>query len=153
MKPRKSYKICIYQLHELKIHLHKTVHVLAGVAQLVGALSIHQKVEGSIPGQSTCLGWGFSPWLGCVQEATDVSPSLSPSLPLSLKAISMFLGEDTERKEGRQERESERKEGRGRDGKKRREKKERTGRKKVLKINSWKINFLTHTHYIICSNI
>ena len=37
---------------------------LAGMAQLVGASSYNWKVAGSIPGQGTCLGWGFDPWSG-----------------------------------------------------------------------------------------
>ena len=51
-----------------------------------------KKIVGSIPEQGTCLGYGFSPQLGHIQEALiDVSvsyqcllPSLSPSIPLSL---------------------------------------------------------------------
>ena len=46
---------------------HKTA--LAGVAQLVGRQPSKQKVTGSIPNQSTCLGCG--PSLGRVQEATN----------------------------------------------------------------------------------
>ena len=37
---------------------------LAGVAQLVGALSHNWKVVGSIPGQVTYLGCGFDPLSG-----------------------------------------------------------------------------------------
>ena len=61
----------------------------------VGWASCHKAKDrwftGSIPGQGTLLGWGFSPWLGHKQEATNhlshrcFSPSLFPSLPLSLK--------------------------------------------------------------------
>ena len=49
------------------------------VAQLLGAssLPVHQKVAGSIPGQSTYLGCRFSPQLGHIQEAIDVSLSSS----------------------------------------------------------------------------
>ena len=63
---------------------------------------VNQKVADSTPGQGTCLGCGFSPWSGCVWEATNpcfclnrcFSSFLSPSLPLSLKSISMFSNED-----------------------------------------------------------
>ena len=62
---------------------------------------INQKVVGSIPGQGACLGCGFSPWWGHVQEATNgcfshqcLSPSHPPSLSLSLQSISMPSGED-----------------------------------------------------------
>ena len=37
---------------------------LARVAQSVGALACRLKGPGSIPGQGTGLGCGFSPWLG-----------------------------------------------------------------------------------------
>ena len=51
------------------------------------------KFVGSIPSRGTGLGCGFSPQWGCIREATDqcslsdrcLPPSLSPSLPLSLK--------------------------------------------------------------------
>ena len=65
--------------------------------------SIEQGVMKSIPVQDTCLGCGFGPWLRCIWEATDwcfsltsmfLSLSLFPSLPLSLKAVSMSVGED-----------------------------------------------------------
>ena len=53
---------------------------------------INQKVTGSIPGQGTCLGCGFSPQSGCIQEATDcyfcltlMFLSLSLFSPLSKK--------------------------------------------------------------------
>ena len=56
---------------------------------------------GSIPSQDTCLGCGFGPQWGRLQEATDPLDvsyvdvlSLSPYLPLSLKSISMSSGED-----------------------------------------------------------
>ena len=42
---------------------------LPGVAQWAGCHPGNQKVAGSIPGQGTCLGCGFCPWSGCVQEA------------------------------------------------------------------------------------
>ena len=67
---------------------------LAGVAQLIEHCPANPKVTGSILHQDTCLGCGFPPQLGQVQEATDqcfshqrFSPSPSPSLPLSLKPI------------------------------------------------------------------
>ena len=52
------------------------------MAPLAGHHPTKRKVAGSIPGQGTCLSWGFGPWLGCLPEATDphFSPSLSPSL-------------------------------------------------------------------------
>ena len=57
---------------------------------------LNPKVTGAIAGQGTSLGCRFSPQMGHVQEATDgcFSPSLCPSLPLSLKSVSMSLGED-----------------------------------------------------------
>ena len=61
---------------------------LTGVAQWVGHQTANQNVSGSIPSQDTCLGCGPGPQLGACerQPHTDVfSPSLSPSLPLSLK--------------------------------------------------------------------
>ena len=44
---------------------------LASVAQLAEHDPANQKVAGSIPGQGTCLGCEFGPWLGPVQEAND----------------------------------------------------------------------------------
>ena len=45
-------------------------------------------------------GFGFDPWLGHVWEATDRSLSLSlPALPLSLKSITVSLGEDLKKEE------------------------------------------------------
>ena len=67
---------------------------LTGVAQLVVCLPTKRKVTGSIPSQGTGLSCGgFSPQLGCMQEATDqcyfshqcFSLSLSSSLLVSLK--------------------------------------------------------------------
>ena len=63
---------------------------------------VNWKMVGSIPGQGTCLGCRFGPSQGeCKRQLIDVSlshqcfsPSLSPSLPLSLKSISMSSGED-----------------------------------------------------------
>ena len=61
---------------------------LAGVAQWVECQPANQRVTSSIPSQGTCIGvWAKSP-VGCAWEATThwcFSPSLSPSLPLSLK--------------------------------------------------------------------
>ena len=50
-------------------------------------LAFEPTVTGLIPGQGTCLVWGARSPVGCMQEATNrcFSPSLSPSLPLSLK--------------------------------------------------------------------
>ena len=50
------------------------------------------KVTGSIPGQDSCLGSGLGPQSESVQETTDqcFSPSLSLSLPLSLKINKIF---------------------------------------------------------------
>ena len=55
------------------------------MSQLVGALSRTPKVADLIPGQGTCLGYGFDPQSGYVQEAADQCFSLmSMSLSLSL---------------------------------------------------------------------
>ena len=58
------------------------------MAQLVGHHPADQKVTSSIPGRGTCLGCSSVPGWG-LQEAPDgcFSPSLSPSLPLSLKKL------------------------------------------------------------------
>ena len=66
---------------------------LAGVAQWIEGQLATQKVSGPIPSQGTCLGYGPRPqWGVCERQPIDVSithrclsPSLSPSLPLSLK--------------------------------------------------------------------
>ena len=49
----------------------------------VGRRPAERKVAGLIPGQGTCLGYGFGPWSGCVQEATDqcFSPFFLPPVP------------------------------------------------------------------------
>ena len=39
------------------------------VAQLVGHCPAKRKVAGLIPG--TCIGCGFDPWSGCIQEAAN----------------------------------------------------------------------------------
>ena len=85
---------------------HKKKYCLA-MARWLGWLEhhpIHQKVAGSIPGQGTYLGCGFDLRSGRVWEATDrcfsitstflsLCLSLSFSLPLSLKSISMSSDE------------------------------------------------------------
>ena len=66
---------------------------LAGVVQWIECQPVNQKVAGAIPSPGICLGCGPGPWLGaCKRQMTDVSsphwyssPSLSPSLILSLK--------------------------------------------------------------------
>ena len=60
---------------------------LAGVAQWTERGLVNQRVAGSIPSQGTCLSCGPGPQLGACegQPHIDVSFSLSPSLPLSLK--------------------------------------------------------------------
>ena len=69
------------------------------MAQLVGALSLNQKVAGSIPSQGTCLGAGLIPSLGTYgRQPIDVCLShqcFSLSLPLFLEAMKkMSSGED-----------------------------------------------------------
>ena len=44
---------------------------LPPVVQLLGHCPAKFKVSGVILGQDTCLGSGFGPWLGHVQEAPD----------------------------------------------------------------------------------
>ena len=53
------------------------------MAQLVGCCPTKRKVTSLIPGQGSCLGWGFNPQSGHIQKATDGCsfPSLSPSTP------------------------------------------------------------------------
>ena len=65
----------------------KCMSSLTGVAHLVGPHPGKWMIASLIPSQGTCLGCGFSPWSGHVQEATDTcfSPSLLPSLPISVK--------------------------------------------------------------------
>ena len=46
------------------------VMALTGVAQLVGHRPAKQKVTGSVPGQGTCLGYGFCLLSGSVREAS-----------------------------------------------------------------------------------
>ena len=67
---------------------------LACVAQWIECWPANQKVASSIPSQDTCLDCGPGPWLrACKRQLIDVSlihkcfsPSLSPSLILSLKS-------------------------------------------------------------------
>ena len=66
---------------------------MTGVAQWVECHPANCKVAGSFPGQGTCLDCRPGAWLGvCKRQLIDVSltycyfsPSLSPSLLLSLK--------------------------------------------------------------------
>ena len=51
-------------------------------------LTMHTKVAGSLPSQSTYLGFKFNPQSGYLQEATD------GCFLLSLKSINIFSGED-----------------------------------------------------------
>ena len=44
---------------------------LTSVAQWVGHHLAKQKATGSVPNQGTCLGCGFGPWSGHLQEVTD----------------------------------------------------------------------------------
>ena len=74
----------------------KRVYSLAGVAQWIEHWPENQRVAGSIPSQGTCLGCGPGPQLGASEkQLIDVtrrfSPSLSPSLPLSLKINKIFF--------------------------------------------------------------
>ena len=69
---------------------------MASVAQLVGASSHKSKGHGfdSWSGHMPKL-WVWSPVRACTRGNTSVfSPSFLPSLPLSLKSISMSSGED-----------------------------------------------------------
>ena len=77
----------------LKIIRIVTITALAGVTQWIERQPLDQKVAGSVPGQGMCLGCGPGLQLGmCERQPIDVSlahrcfsPSLSPSLPCSLK--------------------------------------------------------------------
>ena len=53
------------------------VPALTAVAQLVGHCPENRKVTSLIPSQGTCLGCGFGPQLGRVQEATNQCFSLT----------------------------------------------------------------------------
>ena len=70
--------------------MKKETRALAGVAQWIEYWPAKQRVPGSIPSQGTFLGWGLGPQYGAHQRQPATthscfSPSLSPSLPLSLK--------------------------------------------------------------------
>ena len=67
--------------------IQKPTNALAGVAQWIEHQPVNQRVTGSIPSQGTCLGCGPGLRYGACerQPHSDVSLSLSPSLPLSLK--------------------------------------------------------------------
>ena len=80
-----------------KVGLKMKEPALAGMAQLVGALSWQPKGCRFIPAQGTYLGSWFDPWSGSVQEATG---SVSPSLPLSLslKAIKKMSSGECKKK-------------------------------------------------------
>ena len=60
---------------------------LAGVAQWIEPRPANQRIASSIPSLGTCLAFRPGPQLGAHegQPHIDVSFSLSPSLPLSLK--------------------------------------------------------------------
>ena len=64
---------------------------LTGVAQLVGHRATKWKVTGSVPSQGTCLGYGFSPQLGCLREAANRCFSLDLSLPFSFLLFSLKI--------------------------------------------------------------
>ena len=72
---------------------------MAGVAQWVERWPVNRKVTGSIPSQGTCLGYRPGPQLRASErQPIDVSlahqcfsPSLSYSLPLSLKLVKIIL--------------------------------------------------------------
>ena len=69
------------------LEFKKQLTALAGVAQWIVCPPVNQKVAGSIPSQGTCLGCGPGPQKRVCerQPHIDVSLSLSPSLPLSIK--------------------------------------------------------------------
>ena len=56
------------------------------MAQWTECQPVNQKVAGSTLSQGRCLGCGPYPWVGAYErQPPDVSLSLSPSPPLSLK--------------------------------------------------------------------
>ena len=55
---------------------------------------IQQKAVGFIPSQGAHLECGFDSRLGSLRDAANQCFSLSFSLPLSLKSVNMFSGED-----------------------------------------------------------
>ena len=77
----------------LSWHSKGRTWALAGVAQWTECQPINQRVMGSIPSLGTCLGCGVGPQFGACerQPHTDVSFSLSPYLPFSLKVNKIFL--------------------------------------------------------------
>ena len=73
--------------------LKKILFCLSGVAQWIDGGPVNQRIASSIPSQGTCLGGGARSPVGSMGEATThwcFSPSLSPSLPLSLKINKVF---------------------------------------------------------------
>ena len=67
---------------------------LTGVAQWIECQPASRRVTGSIPTQGTYMpGFRAGSPVGDMREATDgcFSPSLSPSLPLSLKVNKIFF--------------------------------------------------------------
>ena len=61
---------------------------LVGVAQWIELWPANQRVAGSIPNQGICLGCGPCPQQEACEMQSHINvslPSLSPSLPLSLK--------------------------------------------------------------------
>ena len=84
MRPFKIYSLSNFEICNT---------TLAGVAEWIERLPVNWKVTGLIPGQGTCPGCRPGPQMGvCKRQPIHVSlthpcfsPSLSPSLPLSLK--------------------------------------------------------------------
>ena len=93
-------------LSSLESQRRRGTGALAGMAQLVGVPFCAWKVVGSIPSQGTFLGCRFGPSdLMCQRQPINISvshrclyPSISPSLPPSLKSMSMSLGEEKNKK-------------------------------------------------------
>ena len=75
----------IFIISQQKAFHNSTVIALASVAQLVGALSQNQKVEGLIPGQRTYLGCRSYPGLDAYGRQSIllfcIDVPLPPSLP------------------------------------------------------------------------
>ena len=69
------------------------------MSQLVGHCPMKQKFPGLIPGQDTCLGFGFVPGWGVYErQPIDVSPPLFlPSFP-SLKKINKIFSKIMKKK-------------------------------------------------------
>ena len=58
------------------------------MAQLVGHCPAKWTVASLVPGQGTCVGFGFGPWLGRIGEATEwCLTSLFLSTSLSLPSL------------------------------------------------------------------